>query len=139
MLTSKCLDQILTRIPTLTVGVLGDLFLDRYLDLDANLTEPSLETGLDAYQVVRQSMPTLVDEVAVDPAELHGAACAVPGVQGAWAIRSRQAASQRFAELTIAVDGGATVTEGHAVADAVEEALRARYGLTEVVVHVEPC
>jgi bifunctional ADP-heptose synthase (sugar kinase/adenylyltransferase) len=58
MLTSKCLDQILTRIPTLTVGVLGDLFLDRYLDLDANLTEPSLETGLDAYQVVRvRSVP----------------------------------------------------------------------------------
>src|SRR5581483_3450025 len=28
------------------------LFLDRYLDLDAALTEPSLETGLDAYQVV---------------------------------------------------------------------------------------
>ena len=34
------------------VGVLGDLFLDRYLDIDDGLTEPSLETGLDAYQVV---------------------------------------------------------------------------------------
>jgi rfaE bifunctional protein kinase chain/domain len=32
--------------------VVGDLFLDRYLDIDASLTEPSLETGLDAYQVV---------------------------------------------------------------------------------------
>jgi rfaE bifunctional protein kinase chain/domain len=32
--------------------VLGDLFLDRYLDVDDSLTEPSLETGLDAYQVV---------------------------------------------------------------------------------------
>jgi bifunctional ADP-heptose synthase (sugar kinase/adenylyltransferase) len=28
------------------------MFLDRYLDLDAALTEPSIETGLDAYQVV---------------------------------------------------------------------------------------
>jgi rfaE bifunctional protein kinase chain/domain len=46
------LEAILRRIPTLTIGVLGDLFLDRYLDLDAALTEPSLETGLDAYQVV---------------------------------------------------------------------------------------
>jgi bifunctional ADP-heptose synthase (sugar kinase/adenylyltransferase) len=35
------------------VGVVGDLFLDRYLDLDAALTEPSIETGLDAYQVTR--------------------------------------------------------------------------------------
>jgi rfaE bifunctional protein kinase chain/domain len=43
----------LSRIPDLRIGVLGDLFLDRYLDIDAALTEPSLETGLDAYQVVR--------------------------------------------------------------------------------------
>jgi bifunctional ADP-heptose synthase (sugar kinase/adenylyltransferase) len=47
------IEQILERIPALTVGVLGDLFLDRYLDIDAGLTEPSLETGLDAYQVTR--------------------------------------------------------------------------------------
>jgi rfaE bifunctional protein kinase chain/domain len=47
------LDHILNRLPALTIGVLGDLFLDRYLDIDAALTEPSLETGLDAYQVVR--------------------------------------------------------------------------------------
>jgi bifunctional ADP-heptose synthase (sugar kinase/adenylyltransferase) len=53
MLTDALLEQILGRIPALRVGVLGDLFLDRYLDIDAALTEPSLETGLDAYQVVR--------------------------------------------------------------------------------------
>jgi rfaE bifunctional protein kinase chain/domain len=53
MLTDAGLEHILTRIPSLTVGVLGDLFLDRYLDLDAALTETSIETGLDAYQVVR--------------------------------------------------------------------------------------
>lgn len=52
MLTEAILENILTSIPTLTLGVLGDLFLDRYLDLDGALTEPSLETGLDAYQVV---------------------------------------------------------------------------------------
>src|SRR6478752_5272137 len=53
MLTTALVEQVLTRAPGLTVGVLGDLFLDRYLDLDATLTEPSIETGLDAYQVVR--------------------------------------------------------------------------------------
>jgi rfaE bifunctional protein kinase chain/domain len=53
MLTEQVLESILRRIPELTIGVLGDLFLDRYLDIDASLTEPSLETGLDAYQVVR--------------------------------------------------------------------------------------
>jgi rfaE bifunctional protein kinase chain/domain len=53
MLTTSRLEQILARLPALTVGVVGDLFLDRYFDLDADLTEPSIETGLDAYQVVR--------------------------------------------------------------------------------------
>jgi rfaE bifunctional protein kinase chain/domain len=52
MLTRSRLEEVLARIPALTVGVVGDLFLDRYLDLDAALTEPSIETGLDAYQVV---------------------------------------------------------------------------------------
>jgi bifunctional ADP-heptose synthase (sugar kinase/adenylyltransferase) len=51
-LNEELLERILLRAPGLTVGVLGDLFLDRYLDLDASLTERSLETGLDAYQVV---------------------------------------------------------------------------------------
>ena len=52
MLTTAIIDQILAAIPNRTIGVLGDLFLDRYLDLDSALTEPSIETGLDAYQVV---------------------------------------------------------------------------------------
>ncbi|HTU19721.1 MAG TPA: PfkB family carbohydrate kinase [Gemmataceae bacterium] len=51
-LTSEGLERILTRIAHLKIGIIGDLFLDRYLALDAVLTEPSLETGLDAYQVV---------------------------------------------------------------------------------------
>jgi bifunctional ADP-heptose synthase (sugar kinase/adenylyltransferase) len=51
-LSDALVEQVLERLPGLTVGVVGDLFLDRYLDLDATLTEPSLETGLDAYQVV---------------------------------------------------------------------------------------
>ncbi len=50
-LTDDVVESILKRLPGLTVGVLGDLFLDRYLDVDAALTEPSIETGLDAYQV----------------------------------------------------------------------------------------
>jgi bifunctional ADP-heptose synthase (sugar kinase/adenylyltransferase) len=52
VLTEASLEHILERIPRLSVGVVGDLFLDRYLDIDAALTEPSLETSLDAYQVV---------------------------------------------------------------------------------------
>jgi sugar/nucleoside kinase (ribokinase family) len=52
-LNEAALEKTLRAIPGLTLGVFGDLFLDRYLDIDAGLTESSLETGLDAYQVVR--------------------------------------------------------------------------------------
>jgi rfaE bifunctional protein kinase chain/domain len=53
MLTTERIESILERLPRLSIGVIGDLFLDRYLDIDGRLTEPSIETGLDAYQVVR--------------------------------------------------------------------------------------
>ncbi len=52
-MTESRLEQILGALPRLRIAVVGDLFLDRYLDLDATLTEPSIETGLDAYQVTR--------------------------------------------------------------------------------------
>ncbi len=51
-LTESRFDEILSKFSSLTIAVVGDLFLDRYLDLDAGLTEKSVETGLDAYQVV---------------------------------------------------------------------------------------
>lgn len=51
MLSDAWIEKILTLLPRLSIGVLGDLFLDRYLKLDARLTEISLETGLEAYQV----------------------------------------------------------------------------------------
>jgi rfaE bifunctional protein kinase chain/domain len=53
MLTTDLIERVLSTIPNRTVGVLGDLFLDRYLDIDPALNEPSVETGLTAYQVVK--------------------------------------------------------------------------------------
>jgi rfaE bifunctional protein kinase chain/domain len=53
MLTTDLVERVLATVPGKTVGVLGDLFLDRYLDIDPALNEPSVETGRTAYQVVR--------------------------------------------------------------------------------------
>src|SRR3954466_11234946 len=53
MLTTDLVERVLTTIPGKTVGLLGDLFLDRYLDIDPARDEPSIETGLTAYQVKR--------------------------------------------------------------------------------------
>jgi bifunctional ADP-heptose synthase (sugar kinase/adenylyltransferase) len=51
MLSTELIEHILATIPKRTVGLLGDLFLDRYLDIDPARDEPSVETGLTAYQV----------------------------------------------------------------------------------------
>jgi len=45
-------ETLLQEFPRKKILVLGDFFLDRYLEIDAALDEPSLETGLTAYQVV---------------------------------------------------------------------------------------
>jgi rfaE bifunctional protein kinase chain/domain len=69
MLSDALIEQILESLPRYTIGVIGDLFLDRYLDIDPTWNEPSLETGLTAYQVVRvRSYPgaagTLINNLA---------------------------------------------------------------------------
>jgi bifunctional ADP-heptose synthase (sugar kinase/adenylyltransferase) len=46
------LQQILNGFSQLRIGILGDFFLDKYLEVDSRLAEPSVETGLTAHQVV---------------------------------------------------------------------------------------
>lgn len=46
------LAHLLSRFSEVSVLVVGDFFLDKYLAIDRGLSEPSLETGLEAYQVV---------------------------------------------------------------------------------------
>lgn len=46
------LSQLVGQFPDIRLLVVGDFFLDKYLDLDRGLSETSLETGLEAYQAV---------------------------------------------------------------------------------------
>src|SRR5436305_12269689 len=45
------LEAILRTLPRLTIGLVGDLFLDRYLELIPGSHELSIETGMEAYQI----------------------------------------------------------------------------------------
>ncbi len=45
------LEAVLQALPRLTIGLVGDLFLDRYLHLVPGSHELSIETGLEAYQI----------------------------------------------------------------------------------------
>lgn len=53
MITLERLKTLLARYAQLRIALVGDLFLDRYLDLDPELHELSIETGLEAYQITR--------------------------------------------------------------------------------------
>lgn len=46
------LQNLLSQFPRRRIAVLGDFFLDKYLEIDPALAEPSLETGKVAHQVV---------------------------------------------------------------------------------------
>jgi bifunctional ADP-heptose synthase (sugar kinase/adenylyltransferase) len=53
MIARERLQALLAAFPKLTVGLIGDLFLDRYLEFVPGVVEYSLETGLEAYQIQR--------------------------------------------------------------------------------------
>ena len=46
------LEQIISRFPECRVAVLGDFFLDKYLDTDPHIAQVSVESGKIAHQVV---------------------------------------------------------------------------------------
>lgn len=91
------------------------------------------------YQILARTVPVLVDERALPTDEIRRAAQAVPGVKGAYGIRSRGPSDQRYAEVTVCVDREANIERAHAIADLVEECLKRDLRLHEVTVHVEPC
>ena len=126
----------------ITVGVLGGLALARaglaWADPALGLIVAVL-VGRAGYQILRRAIPSLVDERAFDQTTIQQEAEGVDGVVSAYAIRSRLAGDRRFAELTIAVDGGADVASAHRIADQVEGRLKDSLHLDEVTVHVEPC
>jgi len=95
--------------------------------------------GRAGYQILRRSIPSLVDERAFDQTTIQREAETVSGVVYAYDIRSRRAGDRRFAELTISVDGQLNVATAHVIADQVEDRLRQSLELDEVTVHVEPC
>ena len=90
------------------------------------------------YQILRMSIPVLVDERALEAAQIRAVVEAVPGVLSVRNIRSRATATNSFAEVTIAVSGLSSVTEAHELADAVEDAVAKRLGGGNVTVHIEP-
>ena len=50
-LSQQRLEELVSRFSSCRIAVVGDFFLDKYLDVDPALEEPSVETGKPAHQV----------------------------------------------------------------------------------------
>lgn len=53
-MTKERLLELFSRFKDLHITVAGDLFMDRWWEIDESLNEPSIETGLTAYQIVKK-------------------------------------------------------------------------------------
>ena len=78
MISRDRLQHVLGTLPRLTIGLVGDLFLDRYMELVPGSRERSIETGLEAYQIERvRNLPGALGTVLNNLAVL-GAGLLVP-------------------------------------------------------------
>jgi cation diffusion facilitator family transporter len=94
---------------------------------------------LAAARLIRGNVDVLMDRVpaGADAAARAAIAKLGPGVE-LRRLRMRQAAGRQFADVVIGVSPISPVGEGHAAADAVEEAVQRALPGSDVVVHVEP-
>jgi cation diffusion facilitator family transporter len=92
-----------------------------------------------AGRLMRRNVDVLMDRVPVDAERTARAAIArlEPSVE-LRRLRMRQASGRHFADVVIGVSPDAGVGQGHAAADAVEEAVQRALPESDVVVHVEP-
>jgi len=92
-----------------------------------------------AIRLIRRNVDVLMDRAPADAVAAARVAIAqqVPAVS-VRRLRLRQAAGRHFVDVVIGVSPGAAVAQGHAAADAVEDAVRRALPEADVVVHVEP-
>jgi cation diffusion facilitator family transporter len=124
-----------------TTAVLAGLVLARagYSEADAAAALfVALLVVLAAARLIRGNVDVLMDRVP-DEAEAaaRDAISGVPEVE-LRRLRMRQSGGRQFADVVIGVPAGAAVGQGHAAADAVEDAVKEALPKSDVVVHVEP-
>jgi cation diffusion facilitator family transporter len=92
-----------------------------------------------AGRLIRRNADVLMDRAPADAAQ--AARLAIAGVRPPVELRRlrmRQAAGKHFADVVIGIPPDAAVGQGHAAADAVEDAVQRALPESDVVVHVEP-
>jgi cation diffusion facilitator family transporter len=94
---------------------------------------------LAATRLMRQNVDVLMDRSPADAeAAVRGAIDALDPPVEVRRLRMRYAAGRHFADVVIGVPSVQAVGQGHATADAVEDAVERALPGSDVVVHVEP-
>jgi len=125
-----------------TIGVLAGLvgiWLFNWQWLDVVLAFPvAILVFYSGWEVLKQNLPWLVDEIAIAPEAIHAIALSVPGVMNCHDIASRGVVGrQTFIEMHLIVDAK-DVETAHQITEEVETRLIERYSPVRVIIHVEP-
>ena len=87
--------------------------------------------------ILRETLPVLVDEAAIDPAQIAAVARSVNGVESFHRVRSRGADGSALVDLHVRVSPKLTLQEADAIAKEVRRRLLELDKVTDVTVHVE--
>ena len=90
------------------------------------------------WKVLRQTLPWLVDHIAIAPESIHAESMAVPGVLNCHDIASRGVLGQQvFIDMHLIVDAE-DLTSAHKITERVETRLDQKFGPVRCTIHLEP-
>lgn len=131
-----------------TIMVMGGLIgvwqgevwnLPQLQSLDVILAFPvALLVFKSGWQVFKENLPLLVDEMAIPPETIQAIVMEVPGVVNCHSIASRGAIGRQiFIEMHLIVEAK-DVENAHLITEIVEERLQARFNPARILIHIEP-
>ncbi|MEP0783791.1 cation diffusion facilitator family transporter [Trichocoleus sp. DQ-A3] len=131
-----------------TIAVLGGLIgvwqgqvlnLPQLQWLDIILSFPvALLVFRSGWNVIKDNLPWLVDEMAIAPEAIHGIVIQVPGVINCHEIASRGVVGRQvFIEMHLIVDV-TDVETAHQITEEVENRLKERFSPVRILIHIEP-
>lgn len=91
-----------------------------------------------AFNLFKRTLPVLLDENAIDSDVLHKVIRNIHGVKNTYRIRSRWIGKTCAIDLVISVDPALTTEESHKITDEIESAIKNKFDITDISIHVEP-
>ncbi len=91
-----------------------------------------------AYKLFQRAVPVLVDQSGITPNELKTALNKIDAVKTVKKVRSRDTGDGLAGDVIVTVNANLSTFESHKIADQIEQVLADKFGILDVVVHIEP-